>query len=66
MPGAAVNGNGPDEDQLSPDLGLFLNNMQMADTFRPTEPENKDFEIERLVLELESEGKDFHTVFKNQ
>ena len=73
--GVAPTVNGPDEEQLNPDLTLFMKNMQKVDAARQmlsprAKPQQtmlcEDIQTERFVIELESEGTDFHTVFKNQ
>ena len=75
VPGIAKAGdNGPDEEQLNPDLTLFMKNMKSVDIARSNQsnpasnatPNYDNVETERYVIELESEGTDFHTVFKNQ
>ena len=82
MPGVAPTANGvPNEEQLNPDLTLFMKNMQKVDAARQiqiTSPRagqqpaqhqtaimSEDMQTERFVIELEAEGRDFHTVFKN-
>ena len=79
MPGVAPTANGvPNEEQLNPDLTLFMKNMQKVDAARQiqiTSPKataqphsnlSDNNQTERFVIELEAEGRDFHTVFKNQ
>ena len=62
--------NIPEEEQLSTDLSLFMSNMWKIDIDRrkqilaATITENAL--TETYILELESDGTDFHTIFKNQ
>ena len=62
--------NGPEEEQLSTDLSLFMSNMQKVDFNRKEQIKaatvTENAKTERFTLELQSEGTDFHTVFKNQ
>lgn len=73
IPGQTSNCAGPQEEQLNPDLTLFLRNMKKIDQARNmpspgSKPQkvSTDAPTARYTIELESEGKDFHIVFKNQ
>jgi len=59
----------PLQEQLSTNLSLFMSNMNKVDTDRKKQIEAATItdgaKTERYILELEAEGTDFHTIFKN-
>ena len=69
VPGVNPVCNAQSEEQLSNDIALFMKNMRMVDAARraqsPVDTAGLEDCQERFVIELESQGTDFHTVFKN-
>ena len=59
--------NVPDEEKLGADLTVFLSNMSKVDTERKRQIQaaTTGHNTVSYMLELESDGSDFHTIFKN-
>ena len=72
VPPANPGANGPQEEMLCDDLSLFNRNMLKIDVARAQQNTSSILAVlhqhtqERFTIELESQGTDFHTVFKNQ